>query len=63
MPRESIVPVEPFSVTTSAVADELVEEARPSSDFRLMPRPRFEREDDAKEPLICVPITMRMKSG
>jgi hypothetical protein len=59
----SSVPVALFSITTSARSIRRRTSSSPRACFRFTPKPRFERLDEAKEALICVDITTRMKSG
>ena len=64
-----MTPVEPFSTTTSKRAEPPTPAARsssirrPSSVLALMPRPRFDRDDEANDGDISPPSTTRMKSG
>ena len=58
-----IIPVEPFSVTTSTCSASACTISTPSFVFTLTPKPRLLRFDEAKEALISVDITTRMKSG
>ena len=57
------MPVELFSITTSAIAARRMSTARPSGCFRFTPKLRFERLDDANEGVISPPVISRMKSG
>ncbi|MCZ7526296.1 MAG: hypothetical protein M5U14_07930 [Acidimicrobiia bacterium] len=62
-PMSAIVPVEPFSMITSAQATSRRARASPSSVFTFTPKLRFTRLDEAKDALISLPATVRMKSG
>ena len=58
-----MVPVELFSITTSADAASRRTNATPSGDFRSTPKLRLERLDDAKAGLVRFAPIRRMKSG
>ena len=58
-----MVPVELFSITTSAIATSRFASSRPSGRFRLTPKLRLDRLDDANDGVISVPMITRMKSG
>ncbi len=57
------MPVELFSITTSAVATSCFTSARPSGRFRSTPKLRFDRLDAANDGVISPPMILRMKSG
>src|SRR5205823_12602042 len=62
-PSASIVPVELFSMTTSADATSRRTSATPSGDFKSTPNERFDRLDDTNDGLVRFAPMSRMKSG
>src|SRR5262249_11828034 len=63
MPMSSSVPVELFSIATSAQASRRFKVARPSAFFAFTPKLFLLREDDANDADISEPMITRMKSG
>jgi len=61
-PSDVMVPVELFSITTSADAASRRTKSTPSGDFRLTPKLRLERLDEANEGLVRFEPIRRMKS-
>ena len=59
----SMVPVELFSITMSAVFTSSFSTANPSGILELTPKLRLVRLDEANDAVISVPMTSRMKSG
>ena len=57
------MPVELFSMTTSAMATSRFASSSPSGRLRSTPKLRFDRLDDANDGVISLPMITRMKSG